>query len=121
VRSCIAEGEGGSVILAGHVPIGSRVRFSQMRARDIVHSGGEVASVASREAAGRGMLLYSCAARSWSLGSSNLAELDILRDTIAGRSPYQCVCSGGEIFPQWLPDGRVVNHLQNASLTLCIL
>jgi hypothetical protein len=38
-----------------------------------------------------------------------------------GDTTYNFVYSGGEIFPSRIGGGRVVNHLQNDSLIVCIL
>jgi hypothetical protein len=66
------------------------------------------------------MLMYSCAGRNWCLGMNPLAEHEKVKECL-GDTPYHFAYSGGEIFPSRLADGRVVNHLQNDSLIICIL
>jgi hypothetical protein len=120
IRSCLSGDGNGGAILCGNIPVGGKISFVNMSFDEVMRSAGEVAELAEREAQGRGILLYSCAARGWALGADTLAELRLLQATIL-RSSFQGSCSGGEIFPQWLEDGRVVNRPQNASLTVCIL
>jgi hypothetical protein len=51
-----------------------------------------------------------------------MAEHEKVKECVGtGDTPYHFVYSGGEIFPSRLGDGRVVNHLQNDSLIICIL
>lgn len=121
IRACImGDGKGGAV-LCGHIPVGSHIRFALIEADDILRSAKEKTHAALDTANGRAILMYSCAARIWALGVNNLAELTLIEDIIGDKAPYYCVCSGGEIFPQWLRSGKVVNHLQNNSLIMCIL
>jgi hypothetical protein len=50
-----------------------------------------------------------------------LAEHEAAAACIQGAAPYHFAYSGGEIFPERLADGRIVNHLQNDSLIICVL
>jgi hypothetical protein len=64
--------------------------------------------------------MYSCAGRNWCLGMQPMAEHEKVKECLEDTS-YHFVYSGGEIFPSRLGGGRVVNHLQNDSLIICIL
>jgi hypothetical protein len=64
--------------------------------------------------------MYSCGGRKLALGMQPLAEHEKAKECL-GDAAYHFVYSGGEIFPARLDNGRVVNHLQNDSLIICIL
>jgi hypothetical protein len=121
VRAAISSGNEGEVILCGAVPENAALSLAPMSMTDVVNSTGEGIQKALALGRGRGMLMYSCAARTWTLGIQALAEHEKAKECIAGKVPYHFVYSGGEIFPSFLEGGKVVNHLQNDSLIICIL
>jgi hypothetical protein len=49
------------------------------------------------------------------------AEQQKVENCIAGAAPYHFAYSGGEIFPEFFSNGKVVNHLQNHSMIICVL
>jgi hypothetical protein len=120
IRACIGGTEDGSLILCGAVPVNSTIALATMGFEDVVNSTEAKVKEALAVAKGRGMLMYSCAGRNWCLGMQPLAEHEKARECLTG-TPYHFVYSGGEIFPARLGGGKVVNHLQNDSLIICIL
>jgi small ligand-binding sensory domain FIST len=121
IRACIGGTGDGSLILCGAVPVNSTIALSTMGFEDVVTSTDAKVREALAAAKGRGgILMYSCAGRNWCLGMQPLAEHEKVKECLAG-TPYHFVYSGGEIFPARIGDGRVVNHLQNDSLIICIL
>jgi hypothetical protein len=120
IRACIGASEEGGVILCGAVPVNSTVALATMSFDDVIGSTEGKLREAFEAAGGRGILMYSCAARNWSLGMQPMAEHEKAKECF-GDKPYHFVYSGGEIFPSRLGGGRVVNHLQNDSLIICIL
>jgi hypothetical protein len=121
IRACIgAAGEGGALILCGAVPVNATIALATMGFEDVLSSTKSKVTEARAAAKGRGILFYSCAGRNWSLGMQPLAEHEKAKECLKD-TPYHFVYSGGEIFPSRLSDGRVVNHLQNDSLIICIL
>jgi hypothetical protein len=120
IRSCIGGTGDGALILCGAVPVNSAVALATMGFEDVVNSTEVRVTEAGAAAKGRGILMYSCAGRNWSLGMQPMAEHEKTRECL-GKTPYHFVYSGGEIFPSRLDGGRVVNHLQNDSLIICIL
>ncbi|MDR1903899.1 MAG: FIST C-terminal domain-containing protein [Treponema sp.] len=121
IRACIGATEDGGVILCGAVPVNSTLALATMGLEDVVNSTGDLAVEALKKAAGRGILMYSCAARYWAQGVQITAEEEKIEEKIGDAAPYHFVYSGGEIFPEFLSSGKVVNHLQNDSLIICIL
>jgi hypothetical protein len=121
IRACIGGAEeAGALILCGAVPVNSTIALATMGFEDVVNSTQAKVTEALAAARGRGILMYSCAGRNWCLGMQPLAEHEKAKECLAD-APYHFVYSGGEIFPSWLGDGSVVNHLQNDSLIICIL
>jgi hypothetical protein len=123
IRACIGATEEGGVILCGAVPLNSTLALSTMGLEDVVNSTADKVAEALKkaQAQGRGILMYSCAARYWAQGVQVTAEEEKVDEKIGDAAPYHFVYSGGEIFPEFLGDGKVVNHLQNDSLIICIL
>jgi hypothetical protein len=120
VRACIGANEEGALILCGAVPVNSTIALGTMGFEDVINSTEDKVTEALKTAGDRGLLMYSCAARNWALGMQPLAEHEKAKECL-GDAPYHFVYSGGEIFPSWLSHGKVVNHLQNDSLIICIL
>jgi hypothetical protein len=120
-RACIGATPDGSLILCGSVPMGSLFRIATMSADDVVTSTGEKVREALTAGGGRGMMIYSCAARNWALGMKVTGEHDEVEECIGDAVPFHFVYSGGEIFPAFSGDGRVTNQLQNDTLIVCVL
>ncbi|MDR0998307.1 MAG: FIST C-terminal domain-containing protein [Treponema sp.] len=120
VRACLGANEEGALILCGAAPVNSSIALGTMGFEDVINSTEGKIKEALKAAGGRGLLMYSCAARNWALGMQPLAEHEKAKECL-GDATYHFVYSGGEIFPSRLSDGRVVNHLQNDSLIICIL
>jgi hypothetical protein len=121
VRANIGSNEKGELVLCGAVPVNSNLAFATLGFNDVVETAATKAADAAKAAQGRGILMYSCAARYWVLGLQIRAEFEAVAAHIGGTAPYHIVYSGGEIAPQFLSNGQVVNHLQNNSLIICIL
>ncbi|MDR3255464.1 MAG: FIST C-terminal domain-containing protein [Synergistaceae bacterium] len=120
-RACIDSNEKGEVLLCGSAPLNSTLSLATIGSEDVVRSTGATVSEALGRAGGRGMLIYSSAARNWALGTNFTAEQDKVDECIGGSVPYNFSYCGGEIFPTISEDGRVSNQLQNDTMILCIL
>jgi hypothetical protein len=121
VRASLGSNEQGEMVLCGAVPVNSRLALAIMGFEDVVATASGKVAEAAKAAKGRGMLMYSCAARYWVLGLQIWAEFEAVDAHIGGTAPYHLVYSGGEISPQRLGNGKMVNRLQNNSLIICIL
>jgi hypothetical protein len=121
IRACVGQTGDGGLIMCGSAPVNSTFALSSMNFDDVISStDGKVAEALSL-AAGRGLLMYSCCGRNWALGVKTMAEHEKMKDRLRDAVPYHFAYSGGEIFPERLSDGRIVNHLQNDSLIICVL
>ncbi|MDR1471311.1 MAG: FIST C-terminal domain-containing protein [Synergistaceae bacterium] len=121
IRGCIDSNEDGSLVLGGSIPEGSTFAIAMMGSDDVLSSTGAAVGEAVEKGGGRGVLIYSCVARGWTLGTKVMAEHEEVDRRIAGSAPYCFAYSGGEIFPMFLDDGRISNHLQNDTIILCAL
>ncbi|MDR2178380.1 MAG: FIST C-terminal domain-containing protein [Treponema sp.] len=121
IRAVISSTGDGGVILCGAAPVNSTLALALMSQEEVIASTAGKVQEALEKARGRGILMYSCAGRNWVLGVQILAEHEKVKECIGSKAPYYFVYSGGEIFPSFLDNGSVVNHLQNDSLIICIL
>jgi hypothetical protein len=120
VRACFGATGEGALILGGAVPVNSTLALGVMNFEDVMGSTEARVREALALAKDRGILMYSCGGRKLALGMQPMAEHEKV-DACLGDRPYHFVYSGGEVFPSRLGGGRVVNHLQNDSLIICIL
>ncbi|MDR2019652.1 MAG: FIST C-terminal domain-containing protein [Treponema sp.] len=120
IRACIGSDGAGGLVLCGAVPVNSTIALATMGFEDVISSTEGKVKEALAAAGDRGILMYSCAARNWGLSMQPMAEHEKVKECLKDR-PYHFVYSGGEIFPSRLGGGRVVNHLQNDSLIICML
>jgi hypothetical protein len=121
VRAPLGSTEDGGIALCGAVPANAALALASMNREDVINSTAGKVQEALEKARGRGILMYSCASRSWALGLQITLEHEKVEECVAGKAPYHFVYSGGEISPSFLDKGKVVNHLQNYSLIICIL
>lgn len=120
-RACIKATPEEGLVLCGSVPAGATFAIATMDFEDVLASTREKLREALKSSAGRGMLIYSCVARSWALGTKVMAEHEEVDACLGDAVPYCFAYSGGEIFPSFLKDGKISNHLQNDTMIVCVL
>jgi hypothetical protein len=120
IRACFGANEEGALILGGAVPVNAAIALGTMDFEDVIGSTESRITEALKIAEGRGLLMYSCGGRKLALHMEPMAEHEKAKECLKD-NPYHFVYSGGEVFPSRLGDGRVVNHLQNDSLIICVL
>jgi hypothetical protein len=121
-RAIFGSTKDGGVILAGAIPVNSSFALATLGQEDVINSTADKVNEALATAKGRGMLMYSCAGRNWALSIQVMAEHEKVQECIGNAVPYYYfVYSGGEIFPTDIGGGKIVNHLQNDSVIICIL
>lgn len=121
IRACIGNTEEGYAICCGGIPVGARFGIATMGPEDVLSSTESLVRDLVKKSEGRGIMIYSCVARQWTLGSKMMAEHERAAKIIGDTCPYHFTYSGGEIFPTRLKDGSTANLLQNDSLIACIL
>ncbi|MDR0439412.1 MAG: FIST C-terminal domain-containing protein [Candidatus Accumulibacter sp.] len=120
-RACIGSTPDGGLVLCGSVPTGAALAITTMNADDMVSSARAKLNEALEKIGGKSIVIYSCAARRWALGTKIMAEHEEVKRCLNGLVPYCFAYSGGEIFPSFLEDQRISNHLQNDTMILCAL
>jgi hypothetical protein len=120
-RACISSTPDGAIVLCGSIPVGASLSVATMDYDDVISSTGEKVREALKGIEGRNILIYSCVARNWALGTKVMAEHEEVDRCIDGTAPFSFTYSGGEIFPAFFEDGSISNHLQNDTMILCVL
>jgi hypothetical protein len=115
VRAIIDQTQDGGILLAGNAPAGATLGIGAMDVPHILEGVSRAARIMSLSAPCT-TFLYSCLARSISLGLNFTMEMEALRREVAGRIPYLFSYSMGELCPVLLPDGRFHNEFHNMSL-----
>jgi hypothetical protein len=121
IRACLSAGNNGAINLSGIIPANASIVFTNMDAEKLIKLTGAKVQQALDAAYGRLLLMYSCSARNWALGTAWLEEHKKVDKIISGSVPYHFVYSGGEIFPSKLEDGTFANYMQNYSMIICVL
>jgi hypothetical protein len=121
VRSISATARDGRVTLTGTVPERSMLALSVMDPEYVARSTEDKIWEALAVANGRGIMMYSCAARYWALGLDWTGEHRKADGCIGKSSRYHLVYSAGEIFPVRTGDGKMANTLLNGSMIICVL
>jgi hypothetical protein len=112
--------EGGLLLASGSVPTGAKLEFLQMRLPKVLESTSQVAKRAMKEAPGKSLLIYSCAARDWYCSARNASEYSMLQEEIPSTVHFSMGCSGGELYP-YPVEGGFLNTLHNNSIIVCAL
>jgi hypothetical protein len=120
-RACIGSTPDRELVLCGSVPLGATLAIGTIGADDVVSSTGAKLREALEKIGDRPVMMYSCAARRWTLGMKIMAEHEEVERCVGGSVPYHFAYSGGEIFPSFLENGRISNLLQNDTMILCAL
>jgi small ligand-binding sensory domain FIST len=126
VRAFLGVVEGTEYIFAsGAMEQGAKISFTYMDAEKTLASADKLLEDI-REAKGNGLLLYSCAARAWSLGTNYFAEAKKIinhaeqyRADFGTELKYTVAYSGGEICPVTDKNGKLINVLHNYTLISC--
>jgi hypothetical protein len=121
VRVCMALTPDGYGIFAGEVPENAAIAVCAGVSReDIAETATELLSRAKGECGDiSGCLIYSCMSRLMLLGVDKNTELKVVQENMENRV-FNFAYSGGEVFPQTLKDGRIINQLQNNTLIVCV-
>jgi hypothetical protein len=122
-RVCQKIRDDGALIITGTVPLNAELSFSSISDKDVIESTENLIEniMAGKTADNRSLLIYACCSRFWMLGYRWKEEPGKAVSLIKEQIPWQFVYSGGELFPSILEAGKVSNHLQNYSVTVCVL
>jgi hypothetical protein len=121
VRSPRTMTEDGTLLCYGSVPVNSTIDFAYGDKNYVLQSARETMNDVLKAENARNMMLFSCAARRWMLGSDVNAEMGEVAKQLDNVCKYQFGYSGGEICPVMRPDGNLVNRFHNYSLIACVI
>jgi hypothetical protein len=118
-------GDPKSLLVTGNTPVGAKISFSLMDDEATLRSAVEATQQFKQEKI-KNSISYSCAVRSWSLGSNFLSECEAFagyheqlgKEGVPAN--YMLCYSGGEICPAPDKDGNLENSLHSYTLISCI-
>jgi hypothetical protein len=111
----------GALICYGSAPVNSTIDFAYGDKDYVIQSARETMTDALAKRNTRNMMIFSCAARRWTLGGDIDAEMGEVAERAGDACKYQFAYSGGEICPVARPDGKLVNRFHNYSLIACLI
>ena len=108
----------------GTMKAGAKIKFAHLNGDKTIASAAKLFTeiVAAKE---NNIMVYSCVARAWSLGTQLSAEAEKIAECVAeyrkqnSAMDYCVAYSGGEICPVKDKDGKLVNALHNYSFASC--
>jgi len=110
---------------AGNLEVGAKISFAYLDGDKTLSSAEKIFNEISA-ANETNIIVYSCAARSWALGSQTLAEVKKIADYLnehrqEGSEPinYSVSYSAGEICPVIDGNGKLINTFHNYTLISC--
>jgi hypothetical protein len=91
-------------------------------ADEVLSSSAEVlaAAIATADAAGKALLIFSCVGRFFAQGYNNAAEMEQTR-ALLGTVPFHLCYSGTELCPVYGKDGGLTNRSHNDTIVICVL
>jgi hypothetical protein len=109
-------------ICAGVMPEGSTLYLGVFDRDDVLLTSGKTIQEALQRVANPSVILgYSCISRSMTLGSELFAEIDLVRQEVAGKAPVLMAYSGGEVCPTRISQAAAINRFHNNTFILCIM
>jgi hypothetical protein len=126
VRAFVGIVEGTEHVFAtGSIKTGAKIKFAHLDNDSTIASAARMIKDMA-EAQNNDAIAYSCLARAWSLGTNIFAEVQKIAECAEeyqnqNEKPfnYSLAYSGGEFCPTWDKDGKMINTLQNYTLTAC--
>jgi hypothetical protein len=108
-------------ICAGAMPEGSTLYIGVFDKEDVLLTTGNTFKKALEETASPSVVIgYSCISRSMTLGSDVFAEIDLVMEKIAKKTPVFFAYSGGEICPTQINSQVAINRFHNNTFILCV-
>ena len=109
-------------ICAAVMPEGATLNVGAFDKEDVLFTSGQAVDRAMDDIAkGSGVLIFSCLARSMSLGGDILAEEELIREKLKDKVPFLMATSGGEFCPTQVSDAKAINRFHNNTFIACIL
>ena len=116
-RVLLSWDENGHGICGGLMPEGAKFSLGTWDKSDVLNTTLLTIENILSNGNANTLLLYSCLARSYSLGGELLAETELVNKTAAEKIPYIFGYAGGEICPAG--EGKVTNSFHNNTVIAC--
>ena len=116
-RVLLSWDEQGRGICGGIMPEGAKFSLGTWDKSDVLNTTLSTLEKMLQNEGAHTLLLYSCLARSYSLGGELLAETELVNKTVAGKVPYIFGYAGGEICPA--VEGKITNSFHNNTVIAC--
>ena len=108
-------------LCAGAMPEGASLYIGVFDKDDVLLTSGEAIDTVLADLEGASaMLIYSCISRSMSLGSDNMAELELIQEKVGDAIPLLMAYSGGEMCPTQISNDKAVNRFHNNTFIGCV-
>lgn len=123
-RAIYSLNEDGSAVCGGRMPEGGTLSIGRMDEADILLTAEQSLGELAREEGVAGIIMFPCLGRNMVLGSTPLAEVDTVQNTLNGLLPpipWHLAYSGGEVCPVHGGGGGVVNRFHNFTFIACAL
>ena len=122
VRALLNFNADGSALCRGKIPEGAQIAFGSLQSSDILAATSEVVTQINQEQDVDTALIFSCLIRRLNIGSDEMKELAIIKDSMRADIPFMASYSGGEICPIGCSSkGTHLNSFHNYSLIACLL
>ncbi len=119
------ENSPGYIYAAGNIEKGAKVAFSFLDSDKTLESASKLLTEIEENGESN-FIGFSCAARSWSLGSKYLSEVQRIAQSVenynrktGNKINYSIAYSAGEICPVPNKDGKLINCLHNYTFIAC--
>ncbi|MCL2388025.1 MAG: FIST C-terminal domain-containing protein [Defluviitaleaceae bacterium] len=106
-------------LCAGAVPEGSTMHVTTNERDDILLTTEQALDQALKNVNASGILIYSCVARSMTMGSDQFAEASLVNQTVT-QLPFLMAYSGGEICPTTISNDNAINRFHNNAFVACV-
>ena len=108
-------------LCAGAVPEGCLLQVVPSDPADVMLTSINTTEQILKDIEGAaGLLVYSCVARSTTLGGDQFGEMLMVNEKTDGKLPYMMMCSGGEICPTQVINGVATNRFHNNAFVACL-
>ncbi len=108
-------------LCAGSLPQGSTMYTASADRDDVLLTTGEALDKILKDVAdASGLLVYTCISRSMTLAAEQFREMELVREKLGDRVTGMMVCSGGEICPTMVSNGRAFNRFHNNAFIACL-
>ena len=113
--------ENGNAVCGGRMPVGSTISVSSLLAEDVIAAARELVDEINSLGKHNVIFTYPCISRLLVLGLDSEAEMNFIRSSFAGNTPYVMAYAGGELCPTFDDYGKIVNRLHNFTMIACLL